>query len=107
MTNFEFEKRAVKSPYTVPDGFFEQMEERIALRAAATPRPASRFLTPRLRYAAAAAVAAVLIGTAAIFAPSQKPADNYDEIAQLFNQLSPDDQRSMLESYHDDIFMNE
>ncbi len=34
MTNFDFEKRTLASPYTVPDGFFEQMEDTLAMRAA-------------------------------------------------------------------------
>lgn len=107
MTKLDFEQRAVASPYTVPDGFFEQMEERIALRVAAEGRPGARFLTPRLRYASAAAVAALVACSAALFQPARTAPDDYDEIAGLFRQMSADDQISMLESYQDDIFMYE
>ncbi len=107
MTNFDFENRTVASPYTVPDGFFDQMEERLALQAAAISREKPRP-TAAWRYAAAAAVAALIVGTAALLRPSSaRPTADYDEIAQMFQQLSSDDQNSMLESYRDDIFMNQ
>lgn len=107
MTNFDFEKRTLASPYTVPDGFFEQMEDKLAMRAASIRFPQPRLITRRLRYAAAAAVAALVIGTAALYDSSKSNPENFDEIARLFQQLSPDDQNSMLESYQDDIFINE
>ncbi|MDE7141670.1 MAG: hypothetical protein K2O33_02085, partial [Muribaculaceae bacterium] len=102
--NFEFEKRAGAAPYTVPDGFFERMEERIVMRAVALPAAKPRLLSSRLCYAAAAAVAALVVGTAALFQPGRQVSDGYDEIAQLFQQLPQDDQNEMLESYQDDIF---
>lgn len=107
MTNFDFEKRTLASPYTVPEGFFEQMEDRLAMRAASTPLRRPRQITSRLRLAAAAAFAALVIGSAALYDSSTSNPENFDEIARLFQQLSPDDQNSMLESYQDDIFMNE
>lgn len=107
MANFDFEKRTLASPYTVPEDFFEQMEDRLAMRAASIRFPQTHLMTRRLRYAAAAAVVALVIGTAALYdSPASSP-ENFDEIARLFQQLSPDDQNSMLESYQDDIFMNE
>ena len=106
MTEFDFEKRTVPSPYTVPDGFFERMEERVAASVAVRRRERAGYLPPRLRYAAAAAVAALVVGTAALFQPASEASDGYDEIARLFQQMSPDDQNSMLDSYSDDVFIN-
>ncbi len=106
MENFDFEKRAVPSPYTVPDGFFDQMEERLASRVAEQRPKTTRVLPFRLRYAAAAVVA-IAIGSVALMRPPATESDNFDDIARVFQQMSPDDQYSMLESYQDDIFMND
>lgn len=108
MKRFEFENRKMRSPYTVPPGFFNQMEERLMARVAQeSVKKTPRFTLSPFRIAAAAAVVALVVGSGTLLKRQAINSDSYDDIAQCFEQLSAEDQYSMLESYQDDIFIND
>lgn len=105
MDNFDFNRIGKKTPYRVPDDFFDSIEQSIL--SAAAPRPRRRRL---LKYAAAitatAAAAALLLtvsGKASI--GGNRAAGT--ELAQAFDNLSDADRDCLLEIYQDDIFINQ
>lgn len=98
-------------PYTVPDGFFEQLEKDILSHV--QPGPATvpsgshkyKLLLWGRGVAAVAAVAVLVwIGGAVLGSLRQ---DNIAEVEQAFASLSTDDQDYMLSVYQDDLFMND
>lgn len=100
-------------PYSVPDGFFEQLEKDILNQVQQQPVPetvpfgqhrAKLLLWGRGVAAVAAMVALVWIGGAMF--DSHQP-DPIAEVEQAFASLSVDDQNYMLSVYQDDLFMND
>lgn len=67
MTNEEMyirEKMGTRNPFTVPDGYFEQLSQQIVDRLPAESKPAIvRYLRPLLYAVAACAVLAIAVGT--------------------------------------------
>ena len=67
MTNEEMyirENMGTRNPFTVPDGYFEQLSQQIVDRLPAESKPAIvRYLRPLLYAVAACAVLAIAVGT--------------------------------------------
>lgn len=113
--NFDFNEVGKRMPYTVPDGFFDQLEENVleSLKAdqpsssAATnaPSPWKRKVS-YLLLAAAAAAALFLVMEATLF-KSEPMTDCFESVEQAFNGLSIDDQDYLLAVYEEDLFINE
>lgn len=91
-------------PYRVPDTFFDDMEN-IIITKARSQRHRHLILRIIYRNMAVAAVLALLfvIGDSRRF----QPANDISEITQAFDNLSDIDQSYLLETYNDDIFINE
>ena len=96
----DMEKTGKTMPYTVPDGFFEAMEERL-MQEMTTKKKKSGLrravLWPSIAVAASLALLLVL--------RQQKPHTNdnsFEQVEMVFNQLSDDDQQIMLE-YFDEM----
>ena len=91
-----FEKIGKKMPYTVPDGYFEQMHEQLS----AIPRRHRRVVT--LRWLSVAA-AFVLVASVGFFALRQKPQEN--TMADVVKSLSDEELASWIEFNDNDVFL--
>lgn len=91
-----------RMPYTVPDGFFDDMQKRIIARTvtATTTSKSSFFAQKFMRYAAAASVAIVLIGGGLLAGNEQTP--DFDQVASAYDNLNEDDRQALLSEWQDD-----
>ena len=106
---FDFNKVGKKMPYTMPDRFFDDMEEEVMARVDVMNAKKRRRKTVALRWMMyAASVAACIILTITTFMPKQFSAEEWNEKELCaFDQLPADDQDYILEVYDDDIFLHE
>ena len=104
----EFDKGGRKSPYTTPDGFFDELEENIWKEVKdgyVKPRRPSA-LQVFLGSAIAVAASVALVFFVNMKAP-RHDAYTVSDVDQAFSQLSADDQAFMLSVYQNDMFINE
>lgn len=103
MDNNRFDKIGRQMPYRVPDAFFDDFENRIIAghRRRSIRHKAKKLLLP-LGAAAAIAILLLTVRPAAF-----SPATGYAEIAQAFDDLSEADRTCLLDTYQDDIFINQ
>ena len=94
------EKMNKTMPYTVPDGFFEEMEERL-MREVEPKKKNQKLRNVALwtGFAAAASLALLLVLRHGWYNNNNK---SYEQVEMAFNQLSDGDQELMLE-YYDEI----
>ena len=93
-------------PYSIPEGFFEEMEENVREEIGKQPEiglDAGKHSPTALRWVAAAC-AAIL---AAVGIGLIKYQNAYDDEEHAFQQLSEEDQDFLLAVYQDDIFINQ
>ena len=105
---FDFEKVGKRMPYTVPDGFFDKLEQdvmaEIEQNATIQKKPRKRLLR-FVGFAAAAAVALFIVIT--IFPQKQEtPAADFETVRLAYSELSAEDQEFLQEIYNDDLFIN-
>lgn len=113
MTNdFDFNRVGKRMPYTVPDGFFNKMEDDVWEEIGnepihIEPKPAKR--RPLLRIVAIAATAAAAAAAAVViaFLPTRTSSPDFADVEQAFCNLDADDQAYMLSVYQEDIFINQ
>ncbi len=125
------ELNKIKMPYTTPEGFFDEFEDRIwkevkgdftanesaanRVGTAATAKTAESAKTARRRTSHFRLVIGTVSAIAASFAlvfflhTKSVQQDNYtiSDVDQAFSQLSADDQAFMLSVYEQDVFINE
>lgn len=103
MDNNRFDKIGRQMPYRVPDSFFGDFENRIIAghRRRSIRHKAKKLLLP---LGAAAAIAILML---AVRPAAFSPATGYAEIAQAFDDLSEADRTCLLDTYQDDIFINQ
>lgn len=97
-------------PYTVPEGFFEEIEEQMRkeIMKATTQRRVSRKLKRfRIATASIAAAAVILVGFYLNKSGGTSPASGLADVEQAFDRLSNEDQACLVEVYQNDIFINE
>ena len=106
---YDFSKVGKDMPYTIPEGFFEGMEENIRKGIEGEPEKrldAGRKHRPTaLRWIAVAACIAIL-AVGGIGLIKNQNASNVDA-EYAFQQLSEEDQDFLLAVYQDDIFINQ
>ncbi len=108
-TDFDFDKIGKKMPYTVPDNFFEQIEDSILEKIkcyqpiASKPKRNFRKVTFRATLAIAAAIALFFIVKGVFF---QQNTTIYD-VEQAFSKLNEEDQDYIITVFEDDVFINE
>ena len=108
--NYDFSKIGKQMPYTVPDDFFEKLEENVMKEVKAQPAKKNKAKTIRMAIRAALAVAACL----ALFLIVKKNlpqgngtiTDDFDNVELAFNNLSTEDQDYLLEVYQEEQFMD-
>lgn len=125
------ELNKIKMPYTTPEGFFDELEDRIwkevkgdftanesaanRVGTAGTAKTAESAKTARRRTSHFRLVIGTVSAIAASFAlvfflhTKSVQQDNYtiSDVDQAFSQLSADDQAFMLSVYEQDVFINE
>ena len=93
-------------PYSIPEGFFEEMEKNVREEIGKQPEiglDAGKHSPTALRWVAAACAAILAaVGTGLI-----KYQNAYDDEEHAFQQLSEEDQDFLLAVYQDDIFINQ
>ena len=102
-------------PYTVPDGFFDKMEEDVMLDVKAETaqpkrRKKARTIKIAIRSAIAVAAAIALFFVVRSTLPKSEPvlasADDFASVELAFNNLSTADQDFLIAVYEEDEFIN-
>ncbi len=101
-------KRA-DTPYTIPDDFFRDLESCILKQTIATAQPHDKRRKPlsAISRAILATAASILLFFAVHTAWKGTSADLQGKVEQAFNSLPQEDQTYLLETYQDDIFLNQ
>jgi len=111
---FDFEQVGKRMPYTVPDGFFDKMEEDVvaSLSSDATGEKPKKARTVKIAVRSAIAVAAtvalffIVRSTLSKSAPVLASANDYASVELAFNNLSTDDQDFLIAVYEDEDYIN-
>lgn len=106
---FDFDQIGKRMPYTLPDGFFEEMEGKVLSRvnAGQEKKNGTKMLSLR-RVMLAVSAAACLLFAFTFLLPKPYSAEEADaQEITAFEGLSAEDQGFLLEVYDDDIFIND
>ena len=96
----DLENMGKKMPYTVPEGFFDAMEERLMQEVAPEKKkPTLPNAALWTGFAVAASLALLLVLRQVWHNPED---ESFKQVEMAFNQLSDSDQELMLE-YYDEI----
>lgn len=113
--SFDFNSVGKRMPYTVPDGFFDAIEENVMQVVAAKQEKANagknrkRTVTIAIRslLATAAAVALFFVVRAALPTADTASDDDFASVETAFNNLTADDQDFLLALYEEDEYIEE
>ena len=104
--NYDFNNIGKKMPYTVPDGFFDQLEEQVMNEVKAEPAQKKSAKTIRIAIrtllAVAACVALFLVVKKALPQGDDTITDDFTSVELAFNNLSTEDQDYLLEVYQEE-----
>jgi len=111
-TDFDFSNIGKRLPYSVPDNFFDDLEREITSRALTAQTEEKKRRRPLMRAviaaaATAAATIALLLAVTRGNSVGQPAADDFAAVEQAFAQLSGEDQAYIMQTYQNDIFLNE
>ena len=108
--NYDFSHIGNQMPYTVPDGFFDELEENVMkeLKESSAPAGESRkahivHMTIRAVIAVAACIALFLVVKKVL--PQDTTTDDFANVELAFNNLSTDDQDYLLEVYQEELLL--
>ena len=107
--NNEFISVGKKMPYTVPDGFFDQLEENVMNEVKAQPaRKKATVLRMAIRaaIAIAACIALFLVVKKVLPQGQDTTLDDFDSVELAFNNLSTEDQDYLLEVYQEELILD-
>ena len=107
--NYDFSKIGKQMPYTVPDGFFDQLEENVMNEVKAQPaRKKATVLRMAIRaaIAIAACIALFLVVKKVLPQDNDTITDDFENVELAFNNLSTDDQDYLLEVYQEEQFLD-
>lgn len=96
----DLEKMNKTMPYTVPDGFFEEMEERLMREV--EPKQKSQKLRNVALWTGFAVAASLALLLVLRHGWHNTENESFKQVEMAFNQLSDGDQQLMLE-YYDEI----
>ena len=108
---FDFEQVGKRMPYSVPDGFFDKLEEDVYASISgksSTAQPKSHKKALRIALRSALAIAAA-IALFFVIQPllSKDNSDDFESVELAFNNLSTEDQDFLIQVYEeDDLFIN-
>ena len=107
--NYDFNSVGKKMPYTVPDGFFDQLEEQVMNEVKAEPAKEKKSgkgktirIAIRTLLAVAACIALFLIVKKALPQGDDTITDDFTSVELAFNNLSTEDQDYLLEVYQEE-----
>ena len=106
--NYDFCKIGKQMPYTVPDGFFDQLEENVMNEVKAQPaRKKATVLRMAIRaaIAIAACIALFLVVKKVLPQDNDTITDDFENVELAFNNLSTEDQDYLLEVYQEELFL--
>mgnify|MGYP004506808499 CR=1 FL=1 len=120
--DFDFDKVGKRMPYTIPDGFFDKLEDDIwkdvknnnqekhnsttvTVETQRVGRKSTKLHLLMRSVITAAASIALLLVISMNFSKSNET--SFNDVAQAFSQLTSDDQTYLLNIYQDDVFINE
>ena len=106
--NYDFSKIGKQMPYTVPDGFFDQLEENVMNEVKAQPaRKKATVLRMAIRaaIAIAACIALFLVVKKVLPQDNDTFTDDFENVELAFNNLSTEDQDYLLEVYQEELFL--
>ena len=107
--NYDFSKIGKQMPYTVPDGFFDKLEENVMNEVKAQTGKTKKVTVIRMAVRAAIAIAACialfLVVKKVLPQDNDTPTDDFENVELAFNNLSTDDQDYLLEVYQEEIFL--
>lgn len=106
--NYDFSKIGKQMPYTVPDGFFDQLEENVMNEVKAQPaRKKATVLRMAIRaaIAIAACIALFLVVKKVLPQDNNTITDDFENVELAFNNLSTEDQDYLLEVYQEELFL--
>ena len=108
--NYDFSKIGKQMPYTVPDSFFDQLEERVmseVVKAQPTKKKANVVrMAIRAAIAIAACIALFLVVKKVLPQNDNTLTDDFDSVELAFNNLSADDQDYLLEVYQEELILD-
>ena len=108
--NYDFSKIGKQMPYTVPDGFFDQLEEHVmseVVNAQPTKKKANVVrMAIRAAIAIAACIALFLVVKKVLPQSDNTVTDDFDSVELAFNNLSADDQDYLLEVYQEELILD-
>lgn len=108
---FDLKRVGKRMPYTVPDGFFAEMERNILEKTVGAPLPRRTGKThPALRwllYGSAVAAVAVLVFRMAPASSGIGDRCEFADVEQAFDDLCEADRTGLLNTYEDDTFIND
>ena len=106
--NYDFSKIGKQMPYTVPDGFFDKLEENVMNEVKAQPARKKATvirLAIRAAIAVAACIAMFLVVKKVLPQGQDAVADDFENVELAFNNLSTEDQDYLLEVYQEEQFL--
>ena len=107
--NYDFSKIGKQMPYTVPDGFFDRLEEKVMDEVKAKPARKKAIairMAIRAAIAVAACIALLLVIKKALPQGQDATTDYFENVELAFNNLSTDDQDYLLEVYQEEQFLD-
>ena len=106
--NYDFSRIGKQMPYTVPDGFFDKLEENVMNEVKAQPAK-EKATVIRMAFRAAIAVAACIalfLIVKKVLPQGQDTAiDDFENVELAFNNLSTEDQDYLLEVYQEELLL--
>ena len=118
---FDFNQVGKRMPYSVPDGFFDRLQDNVMQEIKDTPhtqpntiaKPKAKTrkawlvrLAPLTAVAAAALIAVLLIPHRTTKEKVRQDG-SYAKVEQAFNNLSDADRNYLVSVYQDDLFLNQ
>ena len=111
--NYDFNSVGKKMPYTVPDGFFDQLEENVMKawnvdhnkreeKSSSSGKAKTIRIAIRTLLAVAACLALFLVIKKALPQGDDTIADDFTSVELAFNNLSTEDQDYLLEVYQEE-----
>lgn len=94
----DLEKMDKTMPYTVPEGFFEAMEERLMQEVAQKKKSKLPKVVLWTGLAVAASLALLLLLRQGL---SKVKTDSFEQVEMAFNQLNDNDQQLILDYYEE------
>lgn len=106
--NYDFSRIGKQMPYTVPDGFFDKLEENVMNEVKAQPTKKKATIVRmaiRAALTVAACIALFLVVKKMLPQGTDTGTDDFENVELAFNNLTTDDQDYLLEVYQEELFL--